>query len=187
VETEFERYLIEQCAPTLAGIKVGSLFRYPAEKDGNMGEIVRFWSDRLFDKGVRVCAVRECPDRGLIYVFRPSMLETLLSAEDIKLFLKSRGYDGCHDPDAYVHRLRHRLCSEPGFPHEIGIFLGYPLGDVQGFIENQGRNFNLCGLWKVYGEERNAERLFARYKKCRKIYRALYENGRSVLTLTVAA
>ena len=38
------------------------------------------------------------------------------------------------------------------FPHEIGIFLGYPLADVAGFIRNKGRNCKCIGTWKVYGD-----------------------------------
>ena len=31
------------------------------------------------------------------------------------------------------------------FPHEMGIFLGYPLGDVKGFIRHRGRIFCTAG------------------------------------------
>lgn len=34
------------------------------------------------------------------------------------------------------------------FPHDRRAF-GYPLTDVVGFIENQGRNFTRCGCWKL--------------------------------------
>ena len=53
------------------------------------------------------------------------------------------------------------------FPHEIGIFLDYPIEDVKGFIENNGENFKLCGFWKVYDNEEKARKTFSNYKKCR--------------------
>ena len=37
------------------------------------------------------------------------------------------------------------------FPHEIGVFLGYPLEDVVGFIRHRGKCFTCCGCWKSYG------------------------------------
>ena len=73
------------------------------------------------------------------------------------------------------------------FPHEIGIFLDYPLGDVIGFIVNQGRNFKCAGCWKVYCDECACRKTFAKYKKCRDVYVRLWQQGRSVLQLTVAA
>ncbi len=49
------------------------------------------------------------------------------------------------------------------FPHEMGIFLGYPLGDVKGFIRHRGRDFLYCGYWKVYENEAEARKLFSVY------------------------
>ena len=47
--------------------------------------------------------------------------------------------------DGFLRQLSNRLCLEHDFPHEIGIFLGYPLEDVVGFIENQGKNYTCSG------------------------------------------
>ena len=83
-------------------------------------------------------------------------------------------------------RLKNRLADCGNFPHEIGVFLGYPLEDVIGFIENAGQNCKCAGYWKVYCNECEAVKTFARFKKCRDIYLRLWKEGRSVLQLTVA-
>ena len=57
--------------------------------------------------------------------------------------------------------------GEQGFPHEIGVFLGYPVEDVEGYMQNDGKNFLLVGYWKVYGEKEQALRLFASYDEAR--------------------
>ena len=57
---------------------------------------------------------------------------------------------------------------------------------VAGFIENEGRNFKFAGLWKVYCNECETLRLFAKFEKCKNVYRRLWREGRSVLQLTVA-
>ena len=72
------------------------------------------------------------------------------------------------------------------FPHEIGIFLGYPLGDVIGFIDNAGKNSRCTGCWKVYCNECEAMRTFARFDKCRAVYQKMWAKGRSIVQLTVA-
>jgi len=53
------------------------------------------------------------------------------------------------------------------FPHEMGVLLGYPPEDVEGFIIYEGKN-SLCeGYWKVYAEPQKKLRLFAQYDKAR--------------------
>ena len=86
-----------------------------------------------------------------------------------------------------LNYLRQRIALTQSFPHEIGLFLGYPIEDVAEFIKNQGRNCKYCGIWKVYHNEIEAKRLFAKIDKCRAIYTKLFCGGRSVLQLTVAA
>jgi hypothetical protein len=81
--------------------------------------------------------------------------------------------------------------SEPNcemkFPHEIGVFLGYPLQDVKGFIENNGRNSKYTGLWKVYGDKAASIRMFEKYRKCFSVYSDLWRSGRrDIFQLTVA-
>ena len=146
MQSKFERYLIEQCAPTLAGIKVGSLFHYAAEEDEDINDIVHCWNNRLFEKGVKIYLIRESFKGGLVYVFRPSALYKLLSDKDIKEFLDSLDSNGVGVNPCHVERMRCRFYDESCFPHEIGIFLGYPLHDVRGFLKNNGRNFRLCGF-----------------------------------------
>lgn len=41
------------------------------------------------------------------------------------------------------------------------------------------------GDWRVYGDENKAKKTFARYKKCKDIYRRLFLAGKSVEALTV--
>lgn len=55
------------------------------------------------------------------------------------------------------------------------------------FIHNNGKNFQLSGMWEVYGNKEEAERKFGKYKKCTDVYLRLWNNGRSVQQLAVAA
>ena len=80
-----------------------------------------------------------------------------------------------------LEQLSDRLCLEQEFPHEIGIFLGYPLEDVDGFITHQGENCKLCGCWKVYGNVEQARRTFASYEKCRVFLCAKLSKGCNIL------
>lgn len=64
-----------------------------------------------------------------------------------------------------------RLGESDEFPHEIGLFLGYPVEDVKGFIENKASCAKCVGYWKVYGDEEKAQKLFNQYKKCTGVYK----------------
>lgn len=72
------------------------------------------------------------------------------------------------------------------FPHEIGLFLGYPPEDVCGFIENRAGGYKCVGEWKVYGDADKAKEIFAKYRKCTEVYCAQFAQGKSIERLTVA-
>ena len=125
----------------------------------------------------------------LVYVYRESRLREVLADENVRAFLAQEGYTLSEDGDCepLLRQMARRLCCEAEFPHEIGVFLGYPLTDVVGFIENQGRNFTCCGCWKAYGDRDAAERLFAQLNKCTKVYLRLFHSGTPIFRLAVAA
>ena len=100
--------------------------------------------------------------------------------------LRTCGYR-CFDVDSALDTLKSRLNGLDAFPHEIGVFLGYPLEDVLGFIENGGRNCLSCGCWKVYSNECEALKAFERYEKCKAVYQRLFASGCPLTRLTVAA
>ena len=102
-------------------------------------------------------------------------------------FLAQLGYREFGVVDC-IERLKNRFGAGGEFPHEIGLFLGYPLADVIGFIENAGRNCKCNGYWKVYSDECEAARLFAKFRHCKNIYAKLFDSRkRSIYQLTVAA
>ena len=179
-----EEMLVCHCAPTLAGLKTGSLFSCPyRSKKKIIGEI-RSLNQRLVKKGVCVLPVRMSAKRVLIYVYRPGKLKEDFSDKQIQILLKCKGYD-CGKPAQCIYRLVQKLHSDPDFPHEIGLFLGYPAEDVKGFIENKAACSKCSGCWKVYGDEKAAKILFKKYKKCTEIYHRKWKSGVAVERLTV--
>jgi len=101
-----------------------------------------------------------------------------------KIILKCKGYD-CTNLSQCICRLIQKLQSDPDFPHEIGLFLGYPAEDVKGFIENKAACSKCSGCWKVYGDEQAARILFKKYKKCTEIYCRRWKSGVAVEQLTI--
>lgn len=141
----------------------------------------------MSEKGIELILLRKRDNRALIYVCRRKKLCEDLSKDGVAEFLREFGYCST-DADYSINRLKTRISESFDFPHEIGVFLGYPLDDVKGFIENAGANSKCTGCWKVYCNECEAVKIFEKYKKCREVYSRLWHSGaRNILELTVAA
>ncbi|MGN0493264.1 MAG: DUF3793 family protein [Acutalibacteraceae bacterium] len=180
-----EELLIRHCSPTLAGLKTGNMFTCSFENTESMKADVRKLNGLLVKKGLRVLPLRYRNNRALIYVYRPVKLSEDLKNDTACRLLEERGYQ-FNAPDRCIVRLIQRLSESEEFPHEIGLFLGYPPEDVCGFIENKADTCKCVGCWKVYGDEYAAKKLFAKYKKCTNIYCTMFAKGRSIERLTVA-
>ena len=181
----FEHFLIEYCAPTLAGLKTGNLFSFPKQSHAEWKYEYLFWKKQLRPLGVRFSVLKEDEKRALVYVFRSTLLGKDLNNGFAAGLLTKYGY-GSLEPRKALCLLKRRLAESEDFPHEIGLFLGYPPEDVAGFIRHCGKNCKCSGCWKVYGNREEAELRFARYKKCSEVYRRLWNEGWTVLQLTAA-
>ncbi len=175
-----EEQVVVHCAPTLKGIKPGNLFSAPIQSEAEMNLQVRILNRLLGPKGVRVVPMQHSASRALIYVYRPSQLEKYFHSEEVSKLLRHFGYS----PDSAgtcVARLRRKMKGsnqgQGSFPHEVGLFLGYPAEDVNGFIEHRAKDFKLVGTWKVYGDSAAAERRFRAFKQCTSYCVKRYEQG----------
>lgn len=157
MERSFEAVLVEQCATTLAGVKPASLFRYQGADKRQPREAAARWAKELAPYGITIRVLKYCPQTGacLIYLYRAGMASVdPLGAIHPAPFWRGRGMGRIRAVRELLRQLSRRLCLEREFPHEIGVFLGYPLEDVVGFIRNRGRNYTCCGYWKAYGDRR---------------------------------
>lgn len=91
-------------------------------------------------------------------------LEMICQNEDIRSFLREAGYSFL-EPEYCIANLKKRF--RLSCPHEIGIFLGYPLDDVKAFIENRGKNYLFNGYWKVYSDVPGAVKRFQSYNEAK--------------------
>lgn len=145
-----EDLLVQHCSPTLAGIKTGNMFSCKFADDTEMRNCVRCWNRIFVKKGLRMLPLRFQNNRALVYVYRPSRLTQDLQQKTVCKILQERGYEKAA-PEQCLIQLMNRLAKDEEFPHEIGLFLGYPPEDVQGFIKNRAADCKCVGCWKVYG------------------------------------
>ena len=188
ISRTFEAVLVRQCDPTLAGVKPGSIFCFNHSPLEVSRQKVCQWNKQLAPFGLTVQILLERPSSSsvIVFVYRHNRLEQMLSDDAYQSFLAQAGYERTNLDDL-LEQLAQRLRTQPEFPHEIGVFLGYPLRDVIGFIKNHGRNFTCCGFWKSYGAPGEMQVCFACYRRCIQTYVAMFEQGIPLERLAVPA
>lgn len=177
--------IVTSCAPTLAGMKTGSIFTEPCGNRKELAREIREMNRILEPKGIRLVIVRYSEERALIYMYRPQQLRRDLMDPKSREILRHFGYRKM-DEEYCVNKLRQQFLTQKEFPHEIGLFLGYPPEDVHGYIVNNGTGSKYVGYWKVYGNVAGAKEIFARYKACTKSYYSQWTHGIPVRDLAVA-
>ena len=180
--------LIEHAAPTLAGLKPASLFRIQPGGEDFISQF-QHCREELARRGLALTLLKGCRRTGayLVYLYRQRGLERVLAQPEHRAFLLEMGYTPWDDLRGCLRQLASRLCLEEDFPHEIGVFLGYPLEDIRGFMAHKGKNYTLCGCWKCYGDPQQAARTFRAYQSCTRDYRRRYRRGATLGQLIVAA
>ena len=156
--------LASQCAPTFLRVKPSSLMMLCPEDT----EVLEVQTRKA---GVSRCLLYRGNQRDMWLLYREEELNEILKKEEVRRFFQAMGYTSFSLP-AVLNNVRVRLLehreNEGEYPHELGILLGYPLEDVQGFIRNKGKNYLYSGYWKVYGDVEKAIQLFQSYDRARK-------------------
>ena len=160
-EEKFGFRVVTQCAPVLKGVKISNLITM---KPGGWRKI------RAYLKKSRIICIPLYADaeKEVLFLYRYEQLERHLKNREVREFLRSCGYESFEVASVLV-RLRRRYQLYAGiskeFPHELGVLLGYPVGDVQGFIDNHGENSLTSRYWKVYQNPKEAEKIFDLYDR----------------------
>lgn len=176
-----EELIVRHCAPTLANLKTGSLFVCPITDRASFFSSLRSLNELLVPKGLRALPLRIREYSALVYLYRPSRLKKDLEDPAAIKILQDHGYSSY---GKCLPKLIERVRGSEEFPHEIGLFLGYPPEDVQGFLDH--RPCKCSGCWKVYGDENKAKKTFDLYKKCERVYCQQLARGIDIKRLTVA-
>ena len=160
-EEKFGFRVVTQCAPVLKGVKISNLITM---KPGGWRKI------RAYLKKSRIICIPLYADaeKEVLFLYRYEQLERHLKNREVREFLRSCGYESFEVASVLV-RLRRRYQLYAGiskeFPHELGVLLGYPVGDVQGFIDKRGENSLTSRYWKVYQNPKEAEKIFDLYDR----------------------
>ncbi|MDR3296570.1 MAG: DUF3793 family protein [Clostridiales Family XIII bacterium] len=158
-------------APTIWGLRPANIFTLKKEERTDFEEELPELERLLRAKCVLLRKIHESETAIQIMVYRPAALSAQLRKKGCGAMLRQCGYpavpDDGDDMDAILQTLSERMKAQNGFPHEIGLLLGYPPEDVRGFVRHKGKNYKYNGYWKVYGDLEGCKRCFAAYDDCR--------------------
>ena len=150
---ELLEFLLVKTAAVRQGVKPAELLR------------VRHCYEGVNSEGLHVCLYRNdiygilrldyielmVEERSsLVLFYNPGKLAATLSDRRSRRWLTRLGYPEDATPDGLLAELRSRAeCGR--IPHEVGVFIGYPLKDVVGFMRHIPATPIHRGAWRVYG------------------------------------
>lgn len=167
-DCEYLRCMIAyHAAPTLLGIKPATLF-CPSAMGRDLDKALEECAPCLTrDLGLETAGFRNRAGALLLLVYRPELLERTLAAREAAELLRESGYvvNGA-DWRGLLATLGSK-CSESNFPHEIGVFLGYPASDVREFMRGgpkKERSHSTDTAWRAYADVDGARRRTERFQ-----------------------
>lgn len=168
-----------QCAPLIAGLKLSNLLMIGNEDLQKVKNIMQ--RTRL---SYYIVAVT--PEKTAVLLFDRKLLEQYLHRNDVWGIFQKMGYqDSVMGRILYDFRERYQkyLAGEREFPHEMGLLLGYPVEDVEGYILNDGENCLYTGYWKVYENLSQKLCLFHEFEKARDALLQLLSTGFGIVEI----
>ena len=166
MQNGLDRLLATYCSPTLAGIKPASLVSCDRNLYPDLPQRLKEYRDAFSAREIHFEIVCACSARFLLLVYSKPQLERRMADPQVQHVLRHFAYPVGQPLDVLLRNLKRRIAMSKDFPHEIGLFLGYPPEDVEAFISGSSE-CKLCGYWKVYGDVDGARERFACYDACR--------------------
>ena len=115
--------IVENCSPTLAGLKTGNIFTIDRSQITDICKELRELNHCFAGKGLRAIPLKITKKNVIIYLYRPDKLREDLSSKDAREILSQKGYS-CDSVESDIMHLIKQIGCESSFPHEIGLFLG---------------------------------------------------------------
>ena len=166
----FEQTVIHLGAPTLCGVKPSSLVSVSKEVLFCEYKKILLWNKILEGSQKKIKIAKRGENLFLLFIYDEKLVQEILSNPEVLSYLNLKGYFTDKGISNVLNELLNRLSYCESFPHEIGVFLGYPLEDVVGYEKYSGTKTKFSGAWAVYG-------------KCSVLCSSLFEAGNNFETI----
>ncbi len=170
---DIELQLALQCAPLIMNLKASNLLII---HNDNLQKVKQILSKTNISQLVLLVTEH----KSILLLYQRHQLERYLSQKRVRNLLENIGYqEHILEEILKTFRLRYENYNIEGknFPHEMGLLLEYPVGDVEGFMKNEGRNFLYSGYWKVYENMPEKVSLFCEFERAKERLVKMVSNG----------
>ena len=166
--------ILEMLGAVILGSKPAEIINVPGSKEDKkikLSQIEAFFSNcsRIT---YRIITTHDGGKR-VLFINEKSMEKVLVNKRCIN-FLKFVGYPSDYQLNDYMDELVFRLQSEE-FPHEIGVFLGYPLKDVLGFMGYGKNELVEVKNWRIYGDKEISYEVYNNFMRDKAIMKEMIE------------
>ncbi len=164
------RFLLVKTAGVRSGIKPAELLRVRHCYEQTNAEGFRFClyrRDIFFTLRLDYVELKVEKESSLVLFYARDRLAQTLRVPENQTWLRNLGYPADASLESYLLELKRRAQGE-SLPHEVGVFVGYPLKDVDGFMRHLPATPLHGGAWRVYGnvvESLRRMRLYARVEE----------------------
>jgi hypothetical protein len=163
-------FLAFAAAATIEGAKPSTLLNLTNRRHPCGRNLYQLWkshgSDLLQASDLEARELVDHGDSLLLFIYSRAGLERILARRSVGILLRRTGYPRDMRMESVLNELQSRLLTD-GFPHELGIILGYPLKDVAGFMGWGNLPCSRQGPWKIYGNPRESLKLADTHRQCR--------------------
>jgi len=165
-------HLLLESSEVLGGVKPANLVSLVNRTRPCGRNLYQLWQSHHDELSTRLANIRfkvlQTRERALLlFCYNPNQLESHLSHAGIRVLLKKAGYDTTLSSEALLTELCRRIDNSAAFPHEIGLFIGYPAKDVAAFMGIVKLPFACQGPWKIYGDPTQSLCLADAYRSSR--------------------
>ncbi|WP_243414587.1 DUF3793 family protein [Sporosalibacterium faouarense] len=150
-DDDYINWLIQTLGPVILGVKPAEILSFP-KNDVNIADKIskiRFFFKDCRKISFKIFRYNEKSTKILFYT--PKSLDSVLIDKRNNKFLISIGYPKAYSLESYLNYIIEKMKGGT-IPDEIGIFLGYPLKDVMGFIGHPSLKLTKVKGWRVYGD-----------------------------------
>ena len=144
-----EKFLIYNASLVISGVKPSATITIKKGNENLYDKWIKYGISFLKEIDIQYINLRECSNALIILIYSEEKLSNYIFKEENKRFLRQLGYSEENDMREYLEILKRRY-KEFNCPHELGIFLGFPLNDVKDFMNCKDKKCLSCGYWLVY-------------------------------------
>ncbi len=170
----FIKTYISKLGPVIIGSKPIHIYSFSSKNDNSM-KTVKIINDHFKNCRKIKYEIFKCKDNSTKMIFfNPVVLDVILRKPENMEFLQTLGYPKAYSMDTYLCNLIGKMIRVEEH-HEIGVFLGYPLKDVMGFMGFSNLKLTKVNGWRIYGDPTESDEKFIRFKSNEELFRCFVE------------